>query len=78
MNFATEENVRRGLSLARAERQAATEAEPCDQSVDHAWLAVCEVLEKHLRDMSGTSQALEELQRRLLQGDQSNPQTDSN
>ncbi len=41
MSFATEENVRRGLSLARSERQAATEAEPFNQNTDHAWLAVC-------------------------------------
>ena len=68
MSFATEENVRRGLSLARSERQAATEAEPFNQNTDHAWLAVCEVLEKHLRDMSGTTHALEELEARLLHG----------
>jgi len=49
MSFIKEDNLRHALPLANHQRWLATQAEPFNGHDDHAWLAVCELIEREIR-----------------------------
>lgn len=49
MSFIKEDNLRHALPLANEQRHLATQAKPFNGKDDHAWLAVCELIERELR-----------------------------